>query len=263
MTTMFIRYSFLCALIANLAVATASTEVDVLGQSGKIMIFDGELGKSDPDRVTMTMDYLHELDANDQVVGKAGPPARKHSTETFANQRFTYSGIEEVLFSNLTADYLSFDSKVYSAGTIKVEAYIFKESGTITTSTNETLEVLEGDFKFAIQLIDWNWCDPCEDGTATHIDVGIELKGKANTPTEEDLGGGISVILSDLIDIDGNVVEMPDGYPKVVTKNSKTLFVFRFPKEGGADLYDYDPIITFGGPRTESNRACGLFCRVC
>lgn len=256
---MFLRYTFLPALVA--AVVAAETEVSVLGQSGKIMIYDGALGKSDPDRVTMTMDYLYELDENDKIVGKAGSPAVKHSTETFANQKFTYSKIEEVLFSNLTADYFSFDSKVYSAGTIKVEAYIFKENGTITTSTNETLDVLEGDFKFAIQLIDWKWCDPCADGTATHIDVGVELKGKADKPTEEDLGGGISVIMSELIDVDGAVVEMTDGYPKTVTKNGKTLFVFRFPKEGGAALYDYDPIITFGGPRTE--RACGLFCRIC
>lgn len=256
---MFLRYSFLSALFA--ATVSAEMEVDVLGQSGKIMIFDSALGKSDPDRVTMTMDYLHELDENDNIVGKAGSKAVKHSTETFANQQFTYSDIQETVFSNLTADYLSFDAAVYSAGTIKVETYIFKENGTITTSTNETLEVTEGDFKFAIQLIDWKWCDPCADGTATHIDVGVELKGKADKPTEDDLGSGISVIMSELINVDDTIVEMPDGYPKVVTENGKTLFVFRFPKEGGAALYDYDPIITTGGPRTE--RACGLFCRVC
>ncbi|GAX11398.1 hypothetical protein FisN_22Lh071 [Fistulifera solaris] len=259
---MLLRYGLLSTLLA--ALVSAEIEVDVLGQSGKIMIYDAALGKSDPDRVTMTMDYLHELDENDKVVGKAGSPQQKHSTETFANQRFTYSNIQEVVFSNLTADYLSFDADVYSAGTIKVETYIFKENGTITTSTNETLEVVEGDFKFAIQLIDWNWCDPCADGNATHIDVGVELKGKDDQPTEDDLGGGISVIMSQLINIDGENVAMPDGYPKVITKNGKTLFVFRFPKEveGGAALYDYDPLITTGGPRAEEDR-CGLFCRVC
>lgn len=261
---MLFRNSLLTAFMANLAVVvTADTEVDILGQSGKIAIFNGDLGKSDPDRVTMTMDYLHELDENDNIVGNSGSQDVKHSVNSFANQNFEYSELKEVLFSNVTADYFSFDTQVYSAGTLKVEAYIFKANGTITTSTNETLEVVEGDFKFAIQLVDWTWCDPCQDGTATHIDVGIELKGKDDEPTEEDLGGGISVVLSNLIDIDGAVVEMPDGYPKVITDDSgKTLFVFRFPKEGGADLYDYDPIITTGGARDQEDEQCGLFCRI-
>lgn len=204
-----------------------------------------------------------------KIVGNQG--SEKHGTQTFANQNFIFSDVQEVLYSNLTADYFSFEADVYDAGSIKVETYVFREDGVIITSAVETFDVLTGDFKFSIELIDWKWCNPCGAGeVGAFVDVGIELKGRNDEPSEEDLGGGIPVILSSKILADDVVVDMPDGYPMVVSKDAydldgdgvedgngtgKKLFIFRFPKEGGAAIYDYDPII-----RTSADN-CGFFCR--
>lgn len=113
----------------------------------------------------------------------------------------------------------------------------------MTTHTGEQLQLAPGDFKFSIQLVNWKWCNPCQDGIADFIDVGIEIKGSNTKVTTEDLGAGIPLLLASNIDADGSIVKMPAGYPKIEKANGKQTFVFRFPKAGGAAIYDYDPII--------------------
>lgn len=267
---MLFRSSLVAVLAATfLQSSAAEITTDIVGKSGKIKIYDTNTIGQDRNAIMMTMDFLYELDASGKIVGNQG--SEKHGTQTFANQQFTFSSVEEVLYSDLTADHFSFEASIYNAGSIKVDTYVFKEDGVITTSADETYDVFAGDFKFSIELIDWKWCNPCSAGeTGAFVDVGIELKGRNSEPSEDDLGGGIPVILSSKILADENVIDMPAGYPKIVSKDSydlngdgvkdgngrgKKLFIFRFPKEGGADLYDYDPIIRTSG------RSCGFFCR--
>ncbi|GAX26732.1 hypothetical protein FisN_2Hh319 [Fistulifera solaris] len=267
---MLFRSSLVAALSASfLQSAAAEITTDVVGKSGKIKIFDSAGIREDRNAIMMTMDFLYELDADEKIVGNQG--SQKHGTQTFANQQFTFSDVEEVTYSNVTADYFSFEAKVYEAGSIKVETYVFREDGVITTSAEETFDVFAGDFKFSIELIDWKWCNPCDSNEyGAFVDVGIELKGSKAEPSEEDLGGGIPVILSSKILADNVVIDMPAGYPKIVSKDAydldgdgvedgdgdgKKLFIFRFPKEGDATLYDYDPIIRTSGD------TCGIFCR--
>lgn len=269
---MLFRSSLIAALSAAfLQSAAAEITTDVVGKSGKIKIFDAAGVREDRNAIMMTMDFLYELDADGKIVGKQG--SEKHGTQTFANQQFTFSDVEEVTYSNVTADYFYFEADIYEAGSIKVETYVFREDGVITTSAEETFDVFAGDFKFSIELIDWKWCNPCSNGeTGAFVDVGIELKGRNEEPSEDDLGGGIGVVLSSKILADDTVIDMPEGYPMIVSKDAydldgdgvedgdgdgKKLFVFRFPKgEGaGAAIYDYDPIVrTSGGD-------CGFLCR--
>ena len=269
---MLFRSSLVAALSAAfLQSAAAEITTDVVGKSGKIKIFDDAAARGDRNAIMMTMDFLHEVDADGNAVGTGG--SDKHGTNTFANQQFTFSDVEEAVYSNVTADYFSFEADVYSAGSIKIETYIFREDGVITTSANETFDVFAGDFKFSIELIDWMWCETCgnkQDEVGAFVDVGIELKGRNDEPTEDDLGGGIGVVLSSKILADDIIIDMPAGYPMIVSKDAfdldgdgvedkegdgKKLFIFRFPKEGGAALYDYDPIV-----RTSAGD-CGFFCR--
>lgn len=264
---------FRSSLVALLATSfhqgsVADITTDVVGKSGKIKIYDADARNQDRNAVMMTMDFLYELDANGKIVGNQGD--NKHGTQTFANQQFTFSEVEEVLYSDLAADFFSFEANIYDAGSVKVDTYVFKEDGVITTSANETFDVFAGDFKFSLELIEWQWCNPCDLKYGEFVDIGIELKGRKDEPSEEDLGGGIPVILSSKILADDRIIDMPEGYPKIISKDNydldgdnqkdgdgkgKKLFVFRFPKEGGALLYDYDPIIRTSGE-------CGFFCRI-
>lgn len=235
------------------------TAVHQHGQSGKITLYDSQNGDwgSDPDAVTMTMDYLYERDANDNIVGKTG--STKHSVQTFASQSFTFSDLEKTELYGYTASTFSFETQVSTVGTLKIDTYVMHEGGVMQTDTDETFEVFPGDFKFNIELVDWTWCNPCSDGTATHIDVGIEIKGSKDTPTEEDLGGGIPLVLASNIKIGDEIITMPDGFPKIVNKGGKSLFVFRFPKNGGAPSYIYDPIIGMGQKEERDTGRRGLF----
>ncbi|GAX18239.1 hypothetical protein FisN_31Hu008 [Fistulifera solaris] len=235
------------------------TSVYQHGQSGKITLYDSQNGDwgSDPDAVTMTMDYLYERDANDKIVGKTG--SKKHSVQNFASQTFTFSELEKTELFGYTASTFSFESQVSTVGTIKIDTYVMHEGGTMVTDTNETFEVFPGDFKFNIELVDWEWCNPCNDGTSTHIDVGIEIKGSADVPTEDDLGGGIPLVLASNIKVGEEVITMPEGYPKIVNEGGKSLFVFRFPKTGDATSYIYDPIIGMGQKEERDDGRRGLF----
>lgn len=226
--------------------------------NGLIAFYDNRNGdlESDPDAVTLTLDYLYELDVFDRIVG-----ADEHSLETFAGQEFLFSSPEMTELNGFTASTFSFETSVSTVGTIKIDTYILYEGGVLQTDTNETFEVSPGDFKFNIELLDWSWCAPCDGRTSTHMDVGIEIKGSKDTPTEEDLGGGIPVILASNIKIGDEIVPMPDGYPKIVSREGKSVFVFRFPKNGGVDSYFYDPVIGMGQKNQDDASSCrGLFC---
>jgi hypothetical protein len=62
--------------------------VKVHGSSGKFSIYDAAANGAscDPSAVTVTMDFLRELDADGEAVGTSGNV--KHSINTFAPQKF-------------------------------------------------------------------------------------------------------------------------------------------------------------------------------
>lgn len=221
------------------------------GNSGKITIYNDRYpGLSDPNAVTMKVSYLREVSKAGKVVGKAGKV--KHSIESFGGQAFAFSSLYDTELYGLAAKSFSFTSAVSSIGTLEIEAYTMLEGGDVISNTGEQLTVMPGDFKFSVQLINWKWCNPCQDGTADFIDVGIEIQGRNKKIKNGDLGAGIPLLLAKNIEIDGQIVKMPAGYPKIETVNGKQTFVFRFPKTGGAALYDYDPII--GMARSPQNQ---------
>jgi hypothetical protein len=219
------------------------TAVFTHGNSGKITLYDNRYpGISDPNAVTMRMSFLREVSGKTgKVVGKAGKI--KHTIESFASQKFAFTSLFDTDLYGLDAKSFSFTSAVSNVGSVQIDAYIMMEGGEVVSNTGELMKVLPGDFKFSVQLLDWKWCSPCQDGTGDFIDVGIEIQGRNKKIKNGDLGAGIPLLLAKNINIDGRIVKMPTGYPKVETVGGKQTLVFRFPKSGGAAVYDYDPII--------------------
>jgi len=249
--------------------------VDVLGQSGKMSIFDAGLGKSDPNLVTVFIDFLYEIASDGTTkVGLAGNP--KHSIETFANQDFEVFPLEAgASIGSASAQKLSFQSSVNGIGNIKVDTYIAESAGTVTANT-ESWDVQPSDVKFNIELSNWQFCDPCQDGSSEFIDVGIVVKGKDGTPEAVQssegengmvyrLGGGVPMYLSTQVRVGGdtdpsvdqndNVTDtsgnggwqkMASEYPKTeLNEDGQTVFVFRFPKFPSSSSVMYDPIIGY------------------
>ncbi|XP_065065747.1 skeletal aspartic acid-rich protein 2-like isoform X2 [Rhopilema esculentum] len=227
-------------------------KVNIRGQSGKITF--SRKGNS----LTVNFDYIKELDKDGNEVGTSG--SKKHSINSFAKESFTFktAGLKTE-YQNISVKHTQFEATISGPGAkLIVDIFIFKGSGNIKTSKNETLEVKKGTAKFNIKLESWTFCggsggDSCSKGGAqeigNQIELGIEIKGKKK-PLKKgkgkgkgrkvetfDLGDG-DCTLSGAVEVDGTWKEMVASYPKVETKGAKTLFMFRFPKFSSKVIYD-------------------------
>jgi hypothetical protein len=232
--------------------------VDVQGQSGKFTVYKESEGKANG--IQVTMDALRELDSAGNAVGASG--STKHSINTFAAQAFTIAAPEDVNLvageldganasdaSSVSATKISFSSPVSTIGTIRIDTYIMKEAGNLGPP-NETWAVSAGDMKWNIELSAWSWCG-CNKGQTQEvgdmIDVDVTVKGLFNaaqgaSSKSVNLGGGVTMELSDQVNVDGTWAAMPTGYPRVTFQGSSTTLTFRFPKF--AQKVTYDPAIT-------------------
>ena len=221
---------FLSTLSLGYAVTHESngTSIQVLGQSGKATITRN--GKD----ITMQVDYLSEVDASGNEVGKVD----KHSVNSFATQSFTISPLRDVVYQNVSAKEFTFETPIYDIGKLQLDTLLLGNDGSVGTET-EIWNVRPGDLKWNIHLSEWTFCNPCADGIAEFVDVGIEIKGQKETKsnTTVDLGSA-TLQLSNRVTVDGVERDMPNDYPKVVTKGSKQLYVFRFPTFETSATYD-------------------------
>lgn len=258
---------FQAATAANKRIQAAGLEVNILGQSGKINLEN----KNTKSKVQITMDGLRELDANGNLVGKKGNP--KHSINNFAQVEFAFSVSEsdvplynetdpEQVIDIAKAVNIDFTATLDTGSKLTVEAFAVSEEGTAGDQAGNWT-VAAGDFKWNILFDEWNWCDTntCQEGEAAFVELDIEVKETDSDGSDaEAVGDGEeeSYAISDsatleltngFTDEDGEVYEMPPGYPKITSNNGKTLFTFRFPrtKVDGEDVEQiiYDPVLRF------------------
>jgi len=210
------------------------TSVEVLGQSGKARITRGD------SVVTMQVDYLSEMDSSGNEVGKVGNP--KHTIQSFATQDFTFGPLVQKQFQNNSAHEFMFETPINTIGKMRIITILLHNQGEIGTET-ETWTVSPGDVKWNIELSDWTFCNPCSDGTAEYIDVGIEIKGtKSESKGNQTIDlGDATLELSNRIVVDGTEEFMANSFPRVETKGSKQLYIFRFPKFN--TMATYDPLL--------------------
>mmetsp|Transcript_42436 Transcript_42436/g.51715 ORF Transcript_42436/g.51715 Transcript_42436/m.51715 type:complete len:366 (+) Transcript_42436:100-1197(+) len=190
------------------------------------------------------------------------------TTNVFSNTKNdTASGItKDALVTTAQGVNISFSTSLDTGSEMDVYTYFFSKAGEVGTVT-EKWAVQPGDMKFNIGLKNWVWCDPCPDGTGAFVELDIEIKGEKNKPQPKpkknettkpdpkepkkgkglektwDLGSGATLDLSDLVMVDGNWTNMPEGYPKLVMKGDKQMYTFRFPRFN--DHAFYDPIVKF------------------
>ena len=237
---------------------------DVIGNSGKFKV------STRLTNVTVAVDSLYEVDANGNPVGTSG--ASKHSIQTFANQEFQFGQSFEAPYditvggdgTGPNASILPFTSTVSDdIGTIRVETFIFKEHGTVTTdgSEEETMSVTTGDFKWNIELLDWSFCGvdvECKQGQTEQVGAGIEvkmeMKGNGNAMEINDgrkveLGGGLEVFVSKMLYCDNEWLPMEAGYPLFTVQGSKQLWTLRFPRF--ISTCTYDPLLNTGAVLAE------------
>lgn len=268
---------------------TSGLSVQILGQSGKFIASNGN------SKVQVTMDGLYERDENGNLVGNTG--STKHSINTFATTDFTFDAEETVQLLEVTNDDGNVTQQQVSAEGLRVDFYTTLDTNSkllvqanlvskegLAGDDGGNWTVSPGDFKFNIELSDWEWCDPCSnDQYGAFVDLDIEIKElnsdssgnhqpvlKRDRNQTFDLGGdGSSAATLELSHKfmvkkgtssggagSANMVSfMPEGYPKVTKSGEKTLFTFRFSKFDKDSTAKYDPIIKFSSTSDSSSAA--------
>lgn len=254
---------------ADEEVTAEGVSVKIQGQSGGMTIGRTENPDQDKNAVKIKFDAIQERDSSGNIVGASGN--NKHSYNNFAQLAFEISSLQDTDYENLTAKRINFTASIPAvSATLRVQTYIFTESGNITVD-GETTEVEKGTVKFNIILDGWKFCtgSNCMKGGTeefgAYVDLTISIKGKG-TPSrktgnnkrtdgeEYDLGGEASVALSKKITKDNGAPEnMPGNYPAFETQGSKQLFVFRFPKFDSRVVYD--PTVYAGSADATSGTA--------
>jgi len=238
-------------------ITAGGVSIRILGQSGKFRMFSTDAGQNDPNRVTIELDSLTELDANGNSVGSSGQ--ERHSIQTFANQDFTFLPLIENhmmgVNNAVTANKLSFQSPVSTVGNISVDTFIMRSRGFVGPEFEEW-SVGVGDVKFNINFPDWKWCGD-EGSNCRRNEVGeflelkIKIKGAASEVTLVEgtlntyfLGGDANLTLTGKVVLDGVQGQMPDGFPSLSMQGNSQIFTFRFPKFTASA--SYDPLLSQG-----------------
>lgn len=225
----------------------------VQGQSGKFSLYATAVGESDPNKIVVLMDSLTEVDVDGNAVGASGNLDQRHSIQTFAPQEFAILEPVEEKLGTVNAEKITFSSTVGQIGVIGVDTLIVKGHG-IVGPAGEAWEVWPGDLKWNIRFPEWKFCGEqvqCKQGGTSQVgaflDLDITVKGSATDTSEKagnqySLGGGVDLLLTNKVTIDGVEMEMPPGFPRVEMKGGKQVFKFRFPKFLVSAAYD--PVLT-------------------
>ena len=217
--------------------------------AGSFEIQDDGLGPTDPNAVSIVLSYLYEV-TEDGVTIDA-------SLVDLDLQEYKVKQSVDFFFGDIEARQIAFKAVVAGVGTIDMVAYIILSNGTISTPDGEeTWDVQEGDIKFNVDLKDWTFCgtdSPCGDSTevSAFIDLALEIRGISDEPVQSEvdsmlfnLGGNVPLILSSVVEVDGFMQDMPDGFPRLEsTEDEGFVFVFRFPTF--AEFIAYDPLVPY------------------
>lgn len=236
--------------------ACAEMKLKIMGQSGKFTLYDDVKGEAAG--IMVTMDALKEVDSSGAQIGNTG--SSKHAINSFATTAFTVQQPVDVEIGTANASRVDFEAVVGTIGKLKVETYMITSNGTVG---DDNWEVSPGALKWNIVFPEWTFCAPCGSDIGAFLDLTITVQGlgtaskKGNSNAQIDLGGGANLMLSSQVTVDGNMTDMPDGYPTVGLQGSKTSVTFRFPKF--MDNATYDPLITSdaAGADTTTTMAAG------
>ncbi len=212
-------------------------------------ILDDGLGQTDPNSVSVVLSYLYEITAGGETIGS--------SLVDLESQAYTVKQTIGTFFGDIEARRIQFDANIDGVGKITLDAYIMLSDGNVTTpGTDEAWVVSVGDVKFNVELSDWNFCDdesPCgaSNDTSAFVDLAFAIQGGSESPEQSEsnsllfsLGGNVPLLLSSQVEVDGKIEDMPEGFPRVESKDSQgTVFFFRFPRF--EEAIKYDPIIPY------------------
>lgn len=201
------------------------------------------------------MDYIRELNASGAPVGTGG-----HSRDNFSSATFVVQAPRESYQHGVPSSTIDFTTGLISGSVLTVSTHIFLQAGTITPTENESWMVDVGTVKFTVTVSAWPFCSgttqdgACSGATGDYLEFGMAIQGSDQDMALTDgpkryalatnavTGAAIRLDLSDQVNIDGLWRSMPSGYPRVVMRGQRQLFVFRFPRFSSSAIYD--PVVS-------------------
>eukprot|EP00980_Cylindrotheca_fusiformis_P006586 scaffold1389_cov122-Cylindrotheca_fusiformis.AAC.4 len=271
-------------------------ELDIEYDKARFAVRNDGLGNADPNEVSGAIKYLFEIaEDGETVVGSSfidlenqefkveqvqapffgGLLARKVSFEASVPD---VGSIEIEVFFSLESGSITTPSgetvELNEGGMVRMHLFVYEIYFYVVSNILRLLAVgAFTDIKFNINIDNWSFCDPdsnpCGDGTETSqfIDVAAEILGSENVPEADgsdpmvyNLGGGVPLVLSNQVEVDGQTATMPPGFPRVESSDQGTVFVFRFPRF--QSTLEYDPIVKTQALTTGSDSGgsipCGL-----
>eukprot|EP00934_Nitzschia_sp_Nitz4_P002983 Nitzschia sp. Nitz4//scaffold37_size175936//60473//63070//NITZ4_002040-RA/size175936-processed-gene-0.184-mRNA-1//1//CDS//3329549770//2973//frame0 len=219
------------------------------GHEGRFHIRDNGLGTTDPNSVSISLEYLYEIAEDGTTI--------ESSLVDLGYLDFEYEQVVGTFFGDIEARKVSFSTDIEGVGMLVMDVYLILSNGTITLpGDTESWPVVVGDVKFNIKLTDWEFCDTSSlcgnvNETSAYIDMAFKITGSLADPEQDesnalmfDLGGNVPLLLSNLVVVDDSVQELPEGFPRVEsTEDEGTVFVFRFPRFENAA--EYDPVVPY------------------
>lgn len=229
-------------------VDSSDTAIQVLGQSGKVKI------TRQNSTITMDFDSMYEKDSLDKIVGMQGSLQNKHGINSFATQNFVFGNKEDVVFQGISMVSFTFESPINTVGTLKVRVFISKSNGTIKNG-NETYTIAEGDVKWNIEILTWNFLAETEFLELNIIIKTLNDDEKVTQNGDKFTIGTMDLSTSNNVLIDNVLQPMPNGFPKLSIQGNKQIFTFKFPKFATSMIYD--PIFSNATP-SENTTTEGL-----
>jgi len=234
------------SVLADLSVDSGKgLSLTVKGQSGKFTV-TGESGK----KIDVEFVSLHE------VTEEGTKTKNANNVNAFATTDFTFGELTDATKNGVDCKTVSFSSLLSGGATLKVDTYLFLEGGEIINPgpnlTNETYPVTVGSMKFDVGITNFAFCSAdntstnCNGDIGAALDLQVNIKGakdatKSDKDKTFDLGGDMSIDVSDIITVDDVLVNMPEGFPSIETKGGKSVMTFRFPVF--ANRVTYDPVL--------------------
>jgi len=248
--TALLALALLCGLAAAQPRKIADGGTTVNGQPfGSWRVFNSTVGSGDVYALQVRVAEVSEVNLNGRKIGTASDNRHLFTFGSDDNQ-FVFkelpSPVKTGTDDNVSAEGLEMDTLLGRAGKLVLQAYVFKEAGTIGPSGEEYADVVPGDVLLRLTASEWYFCGSCEDPVClcdgekgSYLDVLLEFDsfntGGGLIDGSIDLGGGASMQPHSGARVDAaGVIPMPadtrGGYPRIIQQGSKPRVSLRFPK---------------------------------
>jgi len=199
---------------------------------------------------------IRELDAAGNPVGVDSlGAAGQHNTSALTSSLFNTTGQFNVRLGTANAKAINSTTRLVDTSVMRMTAMLFSNTGRFALG-NETFNVNGLSMKFNIEIDNWPFCSASGDGArqcngndiGDSLEVEIQLDGFSEVLRSTDatnvfaLGNTADVFLSRQVLVDGDLIDMPDGFPRVDIRDGHSVIVLRIP--AFAQNVVYDPVIT-------------------